>query len=165
MAQGFFASSSVDSFSPLCATVLVGETRDRVPVERIDQWGGGIAAAEAQPSGVVGGLAVSRSEGTEPPGYNEQTLRSCSSLLASTRQCGRPTLCCSLPRPRGRLGRSWIAAQLWAGRASAPLPSTRDVEGKLSRARPRGSTSFGGTAEEKVKIRLSKDGHRGFFVP
>lgn len=85
--------------------------------------------------------------------------------LASARQCGQQTLSCSLPRPRGRRRRSWILAQLWAGRASAPLPTTSHVEGKFSRARPRGSsTSFGGTAEEKVKIRLS-DGQPPSFLP
>lgn len=44
-------------------------SRDYELVERVDQWGGGIPAVEGQPSGVVGGLAASRSEGTEPAGY------------------------------------------------------------------------------------------------
>lgn len=65
-------------------------SRDRAPVERVDQWGGGIAAAEARPSARVGGLVPARASllgggAPEPRGQpgnprrNERCLRRFSS--------------------------------------------------------------------------------------
>lgn len=123
-------------------------SRDRAPVERVDQWGGGIAAAEARPSARVGGLVPARASllgggapeprgqpgnprrtGDSPAFASMQTRDSRSgfsvlpfSLLFSSSRCpvGEHT--------RGdRLGRSWIPAQPWAGRASAPLRVEKDT--------------------------------------
>lgn len=128
-------------------------SRDRAPVERVDQWGGGIAAAEARPSARVGGLVPARASllgggapeprgqpgnrdeangvcGDSPPAFASMQTRDSRSgfsvlpfsLLFSSSRCpvGEHT--------RGdRLGRSWIPAQPWAGRASAPLRVEKDT--------------------------------------
>lgn len=130
-------------------------SRDRAPVERVDQWGGGIAAAEARPSARVGGLVPARASllgggAPEPRGQpgnprrNERCLRRFSSGLRFDANARLSLARVSLSSPlsllfsssrcpvgehtRGdRLGRSWIPAQPWAGRASAPLRVEKDT--------------------------------------
>lgn len=92
-------------------------SRDRPPVERVDQWRGGIAAAEARPSARVGGLVPARASllggAPEPrgqPGHPKRTVFAAILAFASmrtrdSRSLARASLCASPPSPL--LPRSW----------------------------------------------------------
>lgn len=136
-------------------------SRDRPPVERVDQWGGGIAAAEARPSARVGGLVPARASllggAPEPrgqPGHPKRTVFAAILAFASmrtrdSRSLARASLCAS-PPPRLFCPVVGAHARLptWAVMDSgATVGGTREraasrgkghVEGKFSRARPRG---------------------------
>ena len=140
-------------------------SRDRAPVERVDQWGGGIAAAEARPSARVGGLVPARASllgggAPEPRGQpgnprrSERCLRRFSSGLrfdANARLslgflCPpllSPLLLVPLPGRRAHARRpTWAVmdsgATVGGTRERAASSGKGHVEGKFSRARPRG---------------------------
>lgn len=82
-------------------------SRDRAPVERVDQWGGGIAAAEARPSARVGGLVPARASllgggAPEPrgqPGNPRRTGDSPAFASMQTRDSRSLGFLCPLPSP------------------------------------------------------------------
>lgn len=136
-------------------------SRDRAPVERVDQWGGGIAAAEARPSARVGGLVPARASllgggAPEPrgqPGNPRRTGDSPAFASMQTRDSRSlgflcppllsPLLLVPLPGRRAHARRpTWAVmdsgATVGGTRERAASSGKGHVEGKFSRARPRG---------------------------
>lgn len=122
---------------------VIAASRTSRPMARRYRGGGGTALRRRRRAGLGAPSRRARRarRARKPAGYEDGAAArggSAASRLSS----------CLLAEHEADLGgHGSIPAQLWAGRASAKLPRPGHVEGNFSRARPRGYTYPGGTAD------------------